>query len=263
MNGYDNVLIFQVASIFIRSFTELALGTGGGSSTTRFDWCVDTVYHHLWHAPPRVMREDSTGESDGTSPQVTEQHCVCGMVMAEAVKQRGCWNPVEFYLSCDLTDAQHHKHGKQKKAQKASKTGNGQSSKSNIISTSSSDSSLSDCAFPNLNLDVDSLEASDNTTEEEVDSLEKQQTNIEEEVDSLEGILDSIDIEEDVDSLEDMLDDIVTPHQVKANDQYKARLEAQVKGALYDSFPAKFNALRLALEGFTHLFRIGQCVFDK
>lgn len=256
-----------MASIFIRAFVELALASGGGLSTTRFDWCSDSVFHHLWHAPPRVTREDNVGETtDSASPQISGQQCVCGMVKEEVVKQRGCWSTVEFNLCQDFAEGQPSNvtPGKRKKAKKSPRSCDGHSVKLHGLNTYSSDSSLSDCAIQNLNLDADSLEASEGTTEEEeVDSLEKQISSQKEEVDSLEGILDSIDVEEDVDSLEDMLDNIATPQHAKNVDQYKAKLDIQVKGALYDSFPAKFNALRLSLEGFTHLFHIGQCVFDK
>lgn len=259
-----NHLDFQVANIFIRVFMELALQLGGGSSTTKFDWSVDSVYHHLWHTQERVMREDGGISSNTLLPCVISQHCVCGLIKEEALKYKynGVWHSVEFQQHHDHTVQQSklRKCVGQNRADSLPRTTDGHSIKSDVEGSSSS-SSASDFVFHNFDLEADSLEESGDTTLEEVDSLEKTVNSQEEEIDSLEGKLDSLDAE-DVDSLEDMLERVPEPNQVK-DKHFKARLEARVQGALYDSFPAKYNALRLSLEGFTQLYHIGQCVFDK
>ncbi|XP_042217735.1 McKusick-Kaufman/Bardet-Biedl syndromes putative chaperonin-like [Homarus americanus] len=256
--------VVKVASIFLRVFIELALQLGGGSSSTRFDWSLDSVFHHLWHTQPKIVKED--GGRCSTHSPLNSQNCVCGLVKEEVLKYKhnGLWHPVEFQLQYNITGprSKSSKYGRNK-AGKSPRSADGHSSKSNFEGTWSNDSSVSDFGFHNLDLEADSLEEAGETTEEEVDSLEKVVNSQEEELDSLEGKLDSFDIEEDMDSLEDILNGTAEPNQVQDDMVPKAKLEAQAQEALYDSFPAKYNAIRLALEGFTQLFHIGQCVFDK
>nr|XP_045600848.1 McKusick-Kaufman/Bardet-Biedl syndromes putative chaperonin-like [Procambarus clarkii] len=255
--------IFKIASNFIRVFMEMALRPRGGPSTTRFDWSVDSVFHHLWHTQPRVSREDEGGSCSTQTSNVT---CVCGLVREVVIKNKynGLWYPVEFELHHDFTEQRSHcsENDGYMKATVSPRSTNGCSMKSDE-STKSSDSSLSDFGFHNLDLEADSLDEAGGTTEEEVDSLEKIIDTQEEEIDSLEGKINSFEVEEDMDSLEDVLDGITESSHLKDNKHSKIKLETQVQGALYDSFPAKYNAIRLALEGFTQLFHVGQCVFDK
>ncbi|XP_071547120.1 molecular chaperone MKKS-like isoform X2 [Panulirus ornatus] len=254
----------KVGNIFIRVFMELALQLCGGSSTTRFDWCVDSVFHHMWHTQARVIREDRGMGTNILSPCVIPQQCLCGLVKEDDLKYKynGGWHPVEF---------QHHDHTVQQsrlnkwvgqsRADTCPRVPDSHSIKSDIEGRSSCDSLVSDFGSHNLDLEADSLEESRETTVDEVDSLEKTVNSQEEEIDSLEGKLESLDAE-DVDSLDDMLERVAEPSKFK-DKPFKGKLEARAEGALYDSFPAKYNAVRLSLEGFTHLFHIGQCVFDK
>ncbi|XP_071547121.1 uncharacterized protein [Panulirus ornatus] len=256
--------INKVGNIFIRVFMELALQLCGGSSTTRFDWCVDSVFHHMWHTQARVIREDRGMGTNILSPCVIPQQCLCGLVKEDDLKYKynGGWHPVEF---------QHHDHTVQQsrlnkwvgqsRADTCPRVPDSHSIKSDIEGRSSCDSLVSDFGSHNLDLEADSLEESRETTVDEVDSLEKTVNSQEEEIDSLEGKLESLDAE-DVDSLDDMLERVAEPSKFK-DKPFKGKLEARAEGALYDSFPAKYNAVRLSLEGFTHLFHIGQCVFDK
>ena len=232
---------------------ELGLHLSGGSSN-RFDWSVDTVFHHLWHTPPHLLKGDGT-TSNTTLPANSPQCCVCGLVTHEVVKYKhnGWWRPVEFQVSDHLPNfpSQHKKGG-------GEKSGKCRSSVEVYCSKEceSEPESLGQCT-------EDSLEICGNTSDEDVDSLEKTTCSLEEEIDSLEGKLESFDIEE-YDSLEDILDRYTKPPDDGEKDKGpEAKLEEHVPGALYDSFAAKFNATRLACEGFTHLLSIGQCIFDK
>nr|XP_053633468.1 molecular chaperone MKKS-like [Cherax quadricarinatus]XP_053633469.1 molecular chaperone MKKS-like [Cherax quadricarinatus]XP_053633470.1 molecular chaperone MKKS-like [Cherax quadricarinatus]XP_053633471.1 molecular chaperone MKKS-like [Cherax quadricarinatus]XP_053633473.1 molecular chaperone MKKS-like [Cherax quadricarinatus]XP_053633474.1 molecular chaperone MKKS-like [Cherax quadricarinatus]XP_053633475.1 molecular chaperone MKKS-like [Cherax quadricarinatus]XP_053633476.1 molecular len=258
--------ILKVASAFIRVFMELALQPRGGSST-RFDWSVDSVFHHLWHTQPQISREDGSGSCSMQASRASPHSCMCGLVKEDLVKYKynGSWNPVEFQLHHDFTlqNSKSTKSGGCSKAAKSPRSAGDLNIKLNADSTQSNNSSLSDFGFHNLDLEVDSLEEAECTTEDEVDSLEKIINSQEEEIDSLEGKLDSFDAEEDMDSLEDMLDGIIEQSNINDKEHLKVKLETRVQQALYDSFPAKYNAIRLALEGFTQLFHVGQCVFDK
>lgn len=231
---------------------ELALHLSGGSSN-RFDWSVDTVFHHLWHTPPHLLKGDGTGPSTTLSASPS-QCCVCGLVTQEVVrcKHNGWWRPVEFQLSDHLpTFPSQHKEGGQKSGK----------CRSNVDMYSNEEcesepESLGHCT-------EDSLEGCGNTSDEDVDSLEKTPCSLEEEIDSLEGKLESFDVEE-YDSLENILDRYTKPQDDGEKDKVpEAKLKEHMPGALYDSFAAKFNATRLAFEGFTHLLHIGQCIFDK
>lgn len=243
--------IFKVGNIFVRTLMELALYLSGGSSN-RFDWSVDTVFHHLWHTPPHLLKNGS--ESSTALPSNPPQHCVCGLVTQDVVryKYNGWWKPVEFRLSDHLPafPSQQKKNGQKSCKYKSSLE---------VLYNKESESepgSLGQCT-------EDSLEGCGNTSDEDVDSLEKTPHSLEEEIDSLEGKLESFDIEE-YDSLEDILDRYAKPQDdVEECKVHEAKLEEHIPGALYDSFAAKFNATRLALEGFTQLLHIGQCIFDK
>uniref|UniRef100_A0A0P4WSX8 Uncharacterized protein n=1 Tax=Scylla olivacea TaxID=85551 RepID=A0A0P4WSX8_SCYOL len=244
--------IFKVGNIFVRTLMELALYLSGGSSN-RFDWSVDTVFHHLWHTPPHLLK-DVTGSSTAL-PASPPQHCVCGLVTQEAVrfKYNGWWKPVEFQLSDHLPI-----FPSQQKRENDQKSGKCKSSLEVSCSkeSESEPGSLGQCT-------EDSLEGCGNTSDEDVDSLEKTPHSLEEEIDSLEGKLESFDIEE-YDSLEDILDRYAKPQDDGEECKVpEAKIEEHVPGALYDSFAAKFNATRLALEGFTQLLHIGQCIFDR
>lgn len=222
---------------------ELALHLSGGSSN-RFDWSVDTVFHHLWHTPPHLLK-DGTGSSTAL-PANPPQHCVCGLVTQEVVrcKYNGRWKPVEFQLP--TFPSQQKESGK---------------CKSSLEVACSKESESEPGSFGQCT--EDSLEGCGNTSDEDVDSLEKTPHSLEEEIDSLEGKLESFDIEE-YDSLEDILDRYAKPRDDGEESKLpEAKLEGHIPGALYDSFAAKFNATRLALEGFTQLLHIGQCIFDK
>lgn len=243
--------ILKVGNTFIQVLMELALHPSGGSS--RFDWSVDTVFHHLWHTPPHLLKRDGAGPST-TLPASPQQRCVCGLVTQEAVKYKysGWWKPVEFHLPNHLPvlPSGHKRVGGHKSGKHMSKVDiyGGEESQSEP-------ESLSQCT-------EDSLEGCENASEE-VDSLEKTPCSLEEEVDSLEGQLESFDIEE-YDSLEDILDRYTKPlREDEKSKMPQAKLEEHLSGALYDSFSAKFNATRMAFEGFTQLLHIGQCIFDK
>lgn len=227
---------------------ELALHLSGGSSS-RFDWSVDTVFHHLWHTPPQSQKKDGAGPST-TPPANPQQQCVCGLVTQEAVKYKynGWWRPVEFHLPnhFPVFHSWHKKMGNQKSGKHMYSGEEGWSEPE----------SESPCT-------EDSLEGGGNASEDDVDSLEKTSYSLEEEIDSLEGQLESFDVEE-YDSLEDILDRYTKPHSDGEKLKVpEARLEEHMSGALYDSFSAKFNATRMAFEGFTQLLHIGQCIFDK
>lgn len=245
--------VFKVGNIFVHVLMELALHLSGGSSS-RFDWSVDTVFHHLWHTPPHLQKGDETGPST-TLPASPSQRCVCGLVTQEVIryKYNGWWKPVEFQLSDHLpTFPSQHKEEEGHKSSKCR-------SSIDVYCTDDCESepeSLGQCT-------EDSLEGSGNISDEDVDSLEKTPRSLEEEIDSLEGRLESFDVEE-YDSLEDILD----RYSKLQDDGEKSKvpetkLEEHLPGALYDSFAAKFNATRLAFEGFTQLLHIGQCIFDK
>lgn len=230
---------------------ELALHPSRGSSS-RFDWSVDTVFHHLWHTPTHLLKRDEA-EPSTTIPASPQQRCVCGLVTQEAVKYKysGWWKPVEFHLPSHLPvfPSGHKRVGDHKSCKNMSKLDIYDGEKSH-----SEHGSLSQCT-------EDSLEGCENASED-VDSLEKTPCSLEEEVDSLEGQLESFDIEE-YDSLEDILDRYAKPHREGKRNMPEAKLEEHLSGALYDSFSAKFNATRMAFEGFTQLLHIGQCIFDK
>lgn len=231
---------------------ELALHLSGGSSS-RFEWSVDTVFNHLWHTPPLSLKDEA--QPNTTLLASPQQHCICGLVTQEAVRNKysGWWKPVEFQLPNHLPvfSSKHGRIGSQKSGKHMSKV--------DICSDEegwSEPESESQCT-------EDSLEGCGNASEDDVDSLEKTPHSLEEENDSLEGQLDSFHVEEN-DSLEDILERYTKTHSDgKECKIQEAKLEEHVSGALYDSFSAKFNATRLALEGFTQLFHIGQCIFDK
>lgn len=231
---------------------ELALHPSGGSYS-KFDCSVDTVFHHLWHIPPHSLK-DGSGPSTA-QPASPQQHCVCGLVTQEAVryKYNGWWRPVEFHLPNHLPvfPSRHKRVGSQKSGKYVSKV-----DVPCIEEGWSEPDSESQCT-------EDSLEGCGNASEDDVDSLEKTPCSLDEEIDSLEGQLENFDVEE-YDSLEDLLDRYTKPHSNGEKGKIpEAKLEEHMSGALYDSFSAKFNATRLALEGFTQLLHIGQCIFDK
>ncbi|KAG0693509.1 McKusick-Kaufman/Bardet-Biedl syndromes putative chaperonin [Chionoecetes opilio] len=244
--------VVKVGNIFVRMLMELALHLSGGSSN-RFDWSVDTVFHHLWHTPPCLLKD---GTAPGTGlPASPSQRCVCGLVTQEAVKYKynGWWKPVEFQLSDHVpTFPPQHKEGGQKSGKCSRSTVHVHSSEQ----IESDAESLGHCT-------EDSLEGCANTSDEDVDSLEKTTCSLEEEIDSLEGKLESFDLEE-YDSLEDLLERDAKPEDDGETGQVaEAKLEGHVPGALYDSLAAKMNATKLAFEGFSQLLHIGQCIFDK
>ncbi|KAK3864014.1 hypothetical protein Pcinc_030275 [Petrolisthes cinctipes] len=260
----------KVGSVFVRVLMELALLPSGGLSS-RLDWSVDSVFHHLWHTPPVILRDSPTTE-DTAAPTNIPTWCVCGLVRRDLVKLKynGEWLPVEFEVNpipgTTLTKNVTRRRDKPRRAVVVS--GGLRSDNAGDDNSSSSSESDSEELKERRNYDEDSLEGSNSTNQEEedVDSLEKVVDAQEEEIDSLEGKLDSSDGDgEEEDSLEGILDKTSELGCVGAERDAppQVHLEGHVMGALYDSFPAKFNALRLALEGFSQLLHIGQCVFDQ
>lgn len=251
---------------------ELALLPSGGL-TSRLDWSVDSAFHHLWYTPPVILKDSpspTTDSEDVVAPTNIPTRCVCGLVMRDTVKLRynGEWLPVEFEVSpMPLTTLSKGVTRRQDKTGRAVGVHGSLRGDKVVDGDNSSSSSSSEDLKERRNYEEDSLEGSHESSQEEedVDSLEKVVDAQEEEIDSLEGKLDSFDEDgEEEDSLEGILDKGSESEGFRAErETSEICLEGHVPGALYDSFPAKFNALRLALEGFSQLLHIGQCVFDQ
>lgn len=256
--------------MFVHVLMELALLPSGGL-TSRLDWSVDSAFHHLWHTPPVILRDSpTTDDEDAVAPTNIPTRCVCGLVMRDTVKLRynGEWLPIEFEVNpmpgTTLPKGVTRRRDKAGRAVGVHASLRGD----RMINDDSSSSSSSEDLKERRNYDEDSLEGSHESSQEEedVDSLEKVVDAQEEEIDSLEGKLDSFDEDgEEEDSLEGILDKASESEGFRAERDSSPEicLEGHIPGALYDSFPAKFNALRLALEGFSQLLHIGQCVFDQ
>ncbi|MPC38177.1 hypothetical protein E2C01_031682 [Portunus trituberculatus] len=230
-------MILQVGNIFVRTLMELALYLSGGSSN-RFDWSVDTVFHHLWHTPSHLLKN---GDVSSTAlPANPPQHCVCGLVTQEVLryKHNGWWKPVEFQLSDHLPTFPSQQKGNDQKSGKCKSSLEVSCSKE----SESEAESLGQCT-------EDSLEACGNSSDEDVDSLEKTPHSLEEEIDSLEGKLESFDIEE-YDSLEDILDRYARPRDDGEECKVpEAKLEEHlpvVSGMIGVHFSAEFAGIRRA-----------------
>ncbi|KAK7071021.1 hypothetical protein SK128_013629 [Halocaridina rubra] len=259
LTGASKHCIIKVADGFIKVYMELAIHVGKGSTTTKFDWCVDSIFHHLWHAEdPEVLQKNVS--SDATRD--AQYKCVCGLITREMIKQKydGTWYPLDFRLNRDMMKSSSESHCLCNKL-----------SVEEVLSRSkdqnqraSNDSKFSDNSN-GFGMDADSLEEKASVEEDE-DSLEKTlnglQGDLEDECDSLEGILQNLKNEGDMDSLEDVLDSFAEPPQDLKNNCSNVHLNTDLEGAIYDCYLAKYNAMRLAVEGFSQLFQIGQCVFD-
>lgn len=245
LTGVSSHHIIKVANAFIRVFMELAIRLGGGSSTTKLDWCVDSVYHHLWHSEPGIVsgKVSPRGSDRQKSREITHK-CVCGLLTDDLIKHKygGDWYQVDFQFNQDLS-----KPSPESKCFCETMTVDKTDREVNCHSSRGASESVSDSLDECV------------VVEEDVDSLEKTNDSVEEEGDSLEGRLESL--EDDVDSLDDVLDIMVEPILSKFN-HLKIDFDFQTQNVLYDSYLAKYNALRLAMEGFAQLFQIGQCVFD-
>lgn len=248
--------------MFMKVFLDLAFRPGGGSSSLKTDWCTDSTFHHLWHSAGSKGENLYCG-ADDLSLQPAVCHCVCGLIGKDALNPSPAnqWQPADFHPSCITRESLSTSCGASEKRASSDKSSRGGHCQSKNTTTAiNSDSVVDEFGFLSIELDVDSLEEKVDTYEEDVDSLEKTGNSLEEEGDSLEGRLESL--EDDADSLEDVLDKGAEPVFEKGVNT-KAKLKIKGQDSLCDSFPAKYNAIRLALEGFSHLFKIGECVFDK
>lgn len=256
--------VLKVTSMFMKVLLDLAFRPGGGSSSVKTDWCTDSTFHHLWQSHSAASKgENPYFGTDDLSLQPAVCQCVCGLIGKDTVNPfpSNHWQPADFHPSCITRKSLSTSCVASEKQVPTDKTAKGGNSQSRIMSTTiNSDSVVDEFGFLSIELDVDSLEEKVDTYEEDVDSLEKTGNSLEEEGDSLEGRLESL--EDDADSLEDVLDKGAEPALEKSVNT-KAKLKIKDQDTLCDSFPAKYNAIRLALEGFSHLFKIGDCVFDK
>lgn len=238
--------IVRVGNAFVRVFMELAIQVAGGSSTTKFDWCVDSVFHHLWYSQDCLANGESPQENFS---QQKLHKCVCGLLTDETIKSKygGFWYDLDFQMNQNVVQGSPESTCFCESLMRLDST---------ELETFHHDSKLQ-TEDPDFGIDNDSLEEKV-AIEDDVDSLEKTLNSLEEEGDSLEGRLESLD--DDVDSLEDVLDKMVD--QVNTKHNPKIIFNSQIPDVLYDSYLAKYNAMRLALEGFTQLFQVGYCVYD-
>ncbi|XP_068226908.1 molecular chaperone MKKS-like [Palaemon carinicauda] len=238
--------IIRVGNAFVRVFMELAIQVAGGSSTTKFDWCIDSVFHHLWYSQECLAKEESSREN---FPQEKLHKCVCGLLTNDTIKSKygGYWYDLDFQMNQNVLEG----------SSEASCFCESMMCLGNNEGETFQRNSKLQVGDPDFGIDDDSLDEKV-AVEDDVDSLEKTLNSLEEEGDSLEGRIESLD--DDVDSLEDVLDKMVDQVHTKHNP--KIMFNLKIPDILYDSYLAKYNAMRLALEGFTQLFQVGHCVYD-